>query len=81
MIREVIIEKHLAFLKNNALELQNQENILHGRQSNYDLCVGFQNLSNKISSKPMARTAIKEIITEERDPETLEVSRNVHSGN
>ena len=28
----------------------------------------------------MARTAIKEIITEETDPETLEVTRTVHSG-
>ena len=32
-----VLEKHLAFLKNNALEIQNQENILLGRQSNYNV--------------------------------------------
>ena len=75
-----VLEKHLAFLKNNALEIHNHENILLGRQSNYDLRVGFQNLSERISSKPTIKNVIKEIITEEKDPVTHEVTRTVHSG-
>ena len=54
--------------------------MLHGRQSNYDLTVGFQGISDKINSKPMSRSAIKEIITEEKVPGSEEVIKTLHSG-
>ena len=53
--------------------MQNQEDMLNGRQANYDLRVGFQGISGKINSKPMSRSAIKEIFTEEKVPQTKEV--------
>ena len=73
-------EKHLAHLKNNAFELQNQEDIQNGRQTNTDHRVGFQGISDKVKSKPMSRYVIKEMISEGKIPETEEVVRTMHSG-
>ena len=48
-------------------------------QVGYDLRVAIQNISEKVKTQPVERSAIKEIITEEKTLEIGKVVRTVHA--